>query len=237
MIRLENLTQTYVRDKPVFSALSLDLPSNRRLALLGPAESGKSTLINLLAGIDEPQQGRIERFARLSFPAGYQRAFRFSNTAKQNAIFAARIYDADPDEVLHFVVTLTGLGDLLERPMRDISVPARLTFGYVLTYALPFDTYLFDNIIGPAIPGTRELWEKLYAARTQESGAIIATRQPKVAEQFCDCVLLMGPTGAVYYDDLKEGLAAFAEQRAAVQPAPVSRIDLAGVSRLANVAS
>ena len=98
--------------------------------------------------------------------------------------------------------------------MRDMSVPARLTFGYVLTYALPFDTYLFDNIIGPAVPGTRELWEQLYAARTRDSGAIIATRQPKVAEQFCDCALLVGCGSAVYYDDLKEGLDAFAEQRA-----------------------
>jgi len=236
MIRLENLTQTYVKGKPVFSALNLDLPSNRRMALLGPAESGKSTLINLLAGTAEPQQGRIERFARLSFPAGYQRAFRFSNTAKQNAIFAARIYDADPDEVLHFVVTLSGLGDLLERPMRDMSVPARLIFGYVLTYALPFDTYLFDNIIGPAVTGTRELWEQLYAARTRESGAILATRQPKVAEQFCDCILLMNRDGVVYYDDLKEGLAAFAEQRAAAQAAPASATESAGATPLFKAA-
>jgi capsular polysaccharide transport system ATP-binding protein len=219
MIRLENLSFAYQKGKPVWPAIDLEIPTNRRMALLGAAESGKSTLVNLLAGVADSQQGRIERFARLSFPAGYQRGFKFSNTAKQNAVFAAKIYDADPEEVLHFVCTLTALGDQLDRPMRDLSVPARLSFAYLLTYALPFDTYLFDNIIGPGVPGTRELWEQLYAARTRDSGAIIATRQPKLAEQLCDCALVLGPQGAVYYDDIKDGLAAFAEVRAAAQAA------------------
>jgi capsular polysaccharide transport system ATP-binding protein len=220
MIRLENLSQSYFNDKPVFPEITLELPTDRRLGLLGAADSGKTTLLNLLAGLTEPHRGRIERFARLSFPAGYQRGFRFSQSAKQNAIFAARIYDADPQEVLHFVCTLTDLGDQLERPMRDLSVPARLIFAYVLTYALPFDTYLFDNIIGPGVPGTRELWEQLYAARTREAGAIIATRQPRVVEALCDCVLVLGPGGAAYYDDIKDGIEAYAEARAAAQAAP-----------------
>lgn len=215
MIRLDNVSFAYTRGRPVFPPITLDLPSHRRIALMGPADSGKSTLINILAGVAEPDAGRIERYARLSIPAGYQRAFRFAQTARQNAIFAARCYDADPDEVLHFVTKLAGLGDLLDRPMRDLSVPARLTFSYVLTYALPFDTYLFDNIIGPAVPGMKEVWEQLYAARTREAGAIIATRQPRVAEQFCDCLLLMRPEGAVFYDEIRGGLSAFQEARAA----------------------
>ena len=220
MIRFENMTYAYFRGKLVFDNVSIELPSHRRMAVLGGPESGKTTLIGLLAGVIDPGRGRIERLARLSFPAGYSRAFRATHAVRNNISFAACIYDADPDEVVDFIAGLLGLTDELDRPMRELPIPTRMAVAYALTYALPFDTYLFDNIIGPGDPATRDLWRQLYDARTATAGAIVATRQPRVAIAHCDCALVLRRNAApVFFDDIHDGVALFEDDAASAQAA------------------
>jgi capsular polysaccharide transport system ATP-binding protein len=209
MIRVDGLGFAYAKGRPIFQGLDLAIPTDRRVALLGTTGSGKTTLVNLLAGIETPTQGQIERQVQLSFPAGFQRGFRQTATVRQNATFAARIYGADADEVVDFLATVCAMEADLDRPLRELSVQTRIAFSYLLTYTLPFDCYLFDNVIGPPQADVRDLCARLFDARTREAGAIIATRQPRIAEQFCDCgVVLMGD-GAVFFDSISDALAAF----------------------------
>jgi capsular polysaccharide transport system ATP-binding protein len=210
MIRLDNLKYTYFRGRTVFDGITVDMPSHRRMALLGGPDSGKTTLIGLLSGVIDPTEGKIVRRARLSYPAGYNRAFRTSNSVRQNVMFAAQIYDADPAEVVDFIAGILDLHAELDRPMRDLPIPLRMTLAFALTYALPFDTYLFDNVIGPGDVATRDLWRQLFEARAATSGMIFATRLPRMAEMYCDCALVLRPAGnPVFCDDLRDGLALF----------------------------
>lgn len=231
MIRLDNVSFAYQRGQNEIDGLTIDLPSHRRMAILGGPETGKTTLISLLAGVIDPTGGRIERRAHLSFPAGYNRAFRFSNTVRQNIIFAARVYDADPAEVVDFICGILDLKDSIDRPMRDLSVPARRSVAYALTYALPFDTYLFDNIIGPGDPATRDLWRQLYEARAATAGAVIATRQTRVAEAYCDCALVLRRGASpVFFDSLGDAIALFeADVAAERETVAVSRATEASI--------
>src|SRR5271154_2676725 len=60
VLRLENLSKRYRRDRPpIFEHLSLDLKRGEYLAIMGESGVGKSTLLNLLAGLDEPDTGRV----------------------------------------------------------------------------------------------------------------------------------------------------------------------------------
>lgn len=220
MIRLDNVSFAYQRGRNEIDGVTIDLPSHRRMAILGGPETGKTTLVGLLAGILDPTSGRIERRAHLSFPAGYNRAFRFASSVRQNMVFAARIYDADPGEVVDFICGILDLREWIDRPMRDLPVRTRLSVAYALTYALPFDTYLFDNIIGPGDPATRDLWRQLYEARTATAGAVVATRQPRVAEAYCDCALVLRRGASpLFFENLRDAIALFEADAAAGQEA------------------
>jgi len=60
VLRLENLTKRYRSDRPpVFEDLNLELAAGEYVAVMGESGVGKSTLLNLLAGLDRPTSGRV----------------------------------------------------------------------------------------------------------------------------------------------------------------------------------
>ena len=60
VLRLERLAKRYAASSPpIFEGLSLELESGEYIAIMGESGVGKSTLLNLLAGLDEPDAGRV----------------------------------------------------------------------------------------------------------------------------------------------------------------------------------
>ena len=60
VLRLEGLTKRYRSERPpVFEGLDLELAGGEYLAIMGESGVGKSTLLNLLAGLDKPDSGRV----------------------------------------------------------------------------------------------------------------------------------------------------------------------------------
>jgi energy-coupling factor transport system ATP-binding protein len=63
LFELKNIQYTYLRDTPfaqeALRGLSLTLPQNQTIALIGPSKAGKSTLLDLLAGLIKPAAGSL----------------------------------------------------------------------------------------------------------------------------------------------------------------------------------
>ncbi len=60
VLRLENLSKRYRQDRPaIFERLDLELRRGEYLAIMGESGVGKSTLLNLLAGLDQPDSGHV----------------------------------------------------------------------------------------------------------------------------------------------------------------------------------
>src|SRR5690554_4164486 len=59
-IRLDDVTFAYPgKQEPALKALNLEIPATKVIGLVGASGSGKSTAIDLLLGLIEPQQGQI----------------------------------------------------------------------------------------------------------------------------------------------------------------------------------
>jgi putative ABC transport system ATP-binding protein len=60
VLRLENLSKRFSPDRPaIFERLELELRQGEYLAVMGESGVGKSTLLNILAGLDQPDSGRV----------------------------------------------------------------------------------------------------------------------------------------------------------------------------------
>jgi phospholipid/cholesterol/gamma-HCH transport system ATP-binding protein len=58
-IRLRDVHKRYGR-RDVLAGVSLDVPEGGRLGLIGPAASGKSVILKLICGLEQPERGEIE---------------------------------------------------------------------------------------------------------------------------------------------------------------------------------
>jgi putative ABC transport system ATP-binding protein len=60
VLRLENLGKRFSPDRPaIFDGLDLELRHGEYLAVMGESGVGKTTLLNLLAGLERPDSGRV----------------------------------------------------------------------------------------------------------------------------------------------------------------------------------
>jgi putative ABC transport system ATP-binding protein len=60
VVRLERVAKRYSKDRPpIFEAVSLEVHEGEYIAIMGESGVGKSTLLNLLAGLDRADSGRV----------------------------------------------------------------------------------------------------------------------------------------------------------------------------------
>lgn len=121
-IRLEGVTFRYgALATPVVAGLSLTIPAGEHLVIAGPSGIGKSTLVNLVAGLERPELGTVHiggtEVNDLS-PVWLRRAIVlvphesniFAGTLRENLTYLAP--DADDPELDH-VAELFGLGEVV----------------------------------------------------------------------------------------------------------------------------
>ncbi len=193
----------------ILDDVTVTLPSDRTLILLGGHGSGKSTIIKLIAGLLLPDEGRISRMARVSYPVGYTGGFVPQLTARRNIVHAAELYDADPDEVVSFVAQVTEMGSALDEPIAHLPPKFRTYFGYALSYALPFDVYLVDTNLSIGDQAFREKCSAMFGERIRSAGAIIATRNPRIARRYGNCAAIIHDRQIIMYDDFETALGDF----------------------------
>jgi putative ABC transport system ATP-binding protein len=60
IVRLENLSKSFAKDRPaIFQGVDLTVQPGEYIAIMGESGVGKSTLLNLLAGLDRTDSGRV----------------------------------------------------------------------------------------------------------------------------------------------------------------------------------
>lgn len=210
MIRLQNLTKTYIlngRRKTVADNITQVFPSGASVALLGRNGAGKSSLLRMIAGGMLPTSGKIFSTGSISWPVGFAGSFHPDLTGSQNTRFVARIYGVDTDDMMEFVQDFANLGDHFFLPFRTYSsgMKARLAFG--VSMAIPFDTYLIDEVTAVGDANFRKKSNDVLHARLETAGAIVVSHSMPTLNEICDSGAVLEDGRLTYYNDLDEAIA------------------------------
>lgn len=212
MIRLHNVTKTYRLQgggrRRVLDGVTLTLP-HRNIGILGRNGAGKSTLLRMISGIVDPDRGQILRDVSVSWPIGFRGSFHGQLTGLENIRFVARLYGMNEAEVIQKVTDFAEIGPFLLQPVRSYSsgMTARLAFG--LSMAIPFDTYLVDELMSVGDANFRQKSRNRFQSLLRTSRIIMASHSMSALREYCDCALLIDNGKVIFFDDLATGIDAY----------------------------
>ncbi|WP_027967603.1 ABC transporter ATP-binding protein [Halomonas halocynthiae] len=223
MIEVSGLYKRYHRQRKVYDwvleDINLSFPKGVSVGLLGRNGAGKSTLLRLIAGMDTPDRGTIQRNCRVSWPIGLAGGFQGSMTGRQNVKFVARVQGGDYNvtEVIRFVQEFAELGDSFDEPIKTYSsgMRARLNFG--LSLAFDFDVYLSDEATAVGDRAFRAKATKAFKDKVGKSSLIMVSHSEGILKDLCQAGVYLKDGSATWYDDINDAIAAYHEETSAVK--------------------
>lgn len=188
MLAFENVSKSFwtgTQHKVILDHVTFEVELGKSLGILAPNGTGKTTLINMMAGLEKPDEGEIRRDCKISFPLGFMGGVVNKVSAVENARYIARLYGLDPDYVESFCRWLCDLGEYFDQPIGTYSAGMRARFCFALMLALDFDIYLIDE----GMPSTMDAEfnrkaGEILQERLRTTTIVIVSHKPKTIEKF-----------------------------------------------------
>jgi len=171
------------RDILVDVHAALDL-ARHSIGILGAPGSGKTTLMEIIAGVTAPDAGRVRRGLRVSWPLSW-RGFKGRITGAESVEFLARLHGFDRRQTLRYVAEVSRLDRHLYRTMGDYTPQEKDRLMQACALALDFDVYLVDETIPSVGPGYAEDYDRLMEERLRRSHVLIVSSRPGQIGRLC----------------------------------------------------
>ena len=195
----------------VLSGVSFTVSPGEKIAVLGRNGAGKSTLIRLIAGVELPTLGTIDRQMTVSWPVGLTGGIGGSMTGNDNIRMICRLYNKPFALMRDYVEDFAQLGKFLSEPVRTYSAGMRARLNFALSFAVDFDCYLIDEVI--AVGDQRfqkRSYEELFEKRADRT-LILSSHVPDVVRSYCSGALVLHRGRAKMFDDLDLAIAIYNE--------------------------
>lgn len=191
--------------KVILDKASFRVERGRSLGILAGNGTGKTTIVNMMAGLEKPDEGQVLRGCRVSFPLGFMGGLVPKHTAVENSRYIARLYGLDPDHVEAFCRWLTGIGDYFDMPVSAYSQGMKARLNFALMLALDFDVYLIDE----GMPQTTDVEFNRRAGRVlrerlETTTVVIVSHQPQTLERFTQQAAVLRDGRLHFFDSLEE---------------------------------
>ncbi len=213
MLEFDNVSKSFwtgTQRKVILDRASFRVDLGKSLGILAPNGTGKTTIINMMAGLEKPDEGLIRRGCRVSFPLGFMGGVVPKHTARENSRYIARLYGLDPDYVEAFCRWLCNLDEYFDMPVGTYSSGMKSRLNFALLLALDFDIYLIDE----GMPATTDVSFNKKAGqilrdRLENATIIVVSHQAKTLEKFCRSAAVLKNGQLHMFDTLEEAKALY----------------------------
>lgn len=213
MIEFRNVSKSFwtgKQRKVILDQATFSIEIGRSMGILASNGTGKTTIINMMAGLEQPDEGEISRTSRISFPLGFMGGVNPSHSAVENARYIARLYGMDPDYVEAFCRYLVDIKEYFEMPVATYSSGMKARFTFALLLALDFDIYLIDE----GMPGTTDAEFNRKAGnilheRLAHSTVVIVSHSAQILEKYCSSAAVLRDGKLYMFDHLKDAKAMY----------------------------
>jgi len=192
--------------KEVLSDVSFDIHSGEFVALVGSSGSGKSTVMRLIAGLDQPSSGTISMDGTKIEKPGPDRGMVFQKyslypwlTAAQNVAFGMQLQGRPKREVRErcsYFLDVVGLGDAARRLPRELSGGMQQRIAIARALAAEPKVLLLDEPFGALDIQIRESMQEFLHDLWRRTGltALLITHDLEEALLLAGTVHIMAPS-------------------------------------------
>ena len=168
----EHITKNY-KDNPVVEDINLELPPGCFISLLGPSGVGKTTLFNVLAGVEKPDSGKVflgnEEITGISGMASYmlQKDLLLEyRTVLDNVILPLLIRGEKKKQAHEYAAgffSMFGLSGYEKKYPNELSGGMRQRAAFLRTYMMGHPVILLDEPFSALDAITRRVMQSWYA--------------------------------------------------------------------------
>jgi capsular polysaccharide transport system ATP-binding protein len=208
MIEFHEVSKSFwtgTKRKVILDRASFRVDLGNSLGILAENGAGKTTIINMMAGLEKPDEGTIRKTSRVSFPLGFMGGVNAKHSAKENCRYIGELYGLDPDYVESFCRWVCGLGEYFEMPLSTYSSGMRSRFSFSLLLSIEFDIYLIDE--GMPASSDAEFNRKagsLLKDRLKNATVIIVSHSPQTLQKFCRSAAVLKHGKLYQFETLEE---------------------------------
>jgi ABC-type polysaccharide/polyol phosphate transport system ATPase subunit len=172
--------------------INVEISTGETFGFIGHNGSGKSTLLKLIAGIIEPDSGKVHTAGRVSALLELGAGFHPELSGRENVFLngallglTTRAIKQRFDEIVDFA----GMGEFIDQPVKHYSSGMYARLGFAVAVNVDPDILLIDEVlsVGDEEFG-RRCAEKISDFRRDGKTVIIVTHALGVARTMCDRV-------------------------------------------------
>ena len=205
LLAVEGLGKKFAAGKPVFADVSFALAKGEFVCLIGHSGCGKTTILNILAGLDTASAGHVFMDGREVAGPGLERGVVFQGhalmpwlTVRKNIAFAVESRwpawsRAQVDEQVRKFVSLVGLSAAIDKKPAQLSGGMKQRVGIARAFAIQPKMLLLDEPFGALDALTRGTIqdELLTIVRETHQTVFMITHDVDEAILLADRILLM----------------------------------------------
>ena len=204
-LKVEQLAKAFQADKPVFADVSFGITKGEFVCIIGHSGCGKTTILNVLAGLDTASHGHAFMDGREIAGPSLERGVVFQGHAlmpwlsvRQNIEFAVKsrwpdMRRAELDKHVEKFVALVGLSAAIEKKPSQLSGGMKQRVGIARAFAIQPKMLLLDEPFGALDALTRgTIQEELMGiVRETQQTVFMITHDVDEAILLADRILLM----------------------------------------------
>ncbi len=191
-LKAEDLSKAY-GSLEVFTAVDLAVDKGSKVVILGLNGAGKTTMLRILAGIEEPDTGRrmLGHGAKLGYYAQEHETLDVGRSVLENMTSASP--DLNDTEVRKVLGSFLFSGDDVDKPARVLSGGEKTRLALAMLVVSAANVLLLDEPTNNLDPASRA--EVLAALRTYAGSVVLVTHDPGAVEALEPDRVLVLPDG------------------------------------------
>ncbi|MGR0278176.1 ABC transporter ATP-binding protein [Marinomonas dokdonensis] len=184
------------KNKVVIKALdnvSFTVRKGERVGILGHNGAGKSTLLRTMAGIYQPQEGKVYRKGIVSAVFDKMMGMDQELSGKEN-IFGRGVFlgqtKREIQNIYEEIVNFTGLAEHINMPIKYYSPGMKARLGFAISTSFKPDILLLDEWLGVGDASFQEKARERMKNFVEEAGTVVlASHNMKLIERNCDRII------------------------------------------------